>query len=82
MSFYKSHSKAELFLDSSTGQTWVRCKKKVYAETRNRFQENACPNTCDELGAAERIEAERLAKLAEEGLQIKADLIQRGKDLK
>ena len=52
------------------------------AETRNRFQENACPNTCDELGAAERIEAERLAKLAEEGLQIKADLIQRGKDLK
>jgi hypothetical protein len=46
------------------------------------FQENPCVNTCDELGAAERQEAERLARLAEEGLKVKADLIQRGKELK
>jgi hypothetical protein len=39
-------------------------------------------NICDEMGAAEREESERQAKLAEEGLKVKAELIQRGKDLK
>lgn len=41
-----------------------------------------CPNTCEEMGAAEREEMLRQAKLAEEGLKIKSDLIQRGKDLR
>ena len=45
-------------------------------------QESPCVNTCDEMGAAEREESERQARLAEEGLKVKADLIERGKELK
>ena len=48
----------------------------------NCFQDSPCVNTCDEMGAAEREESERQARLAEEGLKVKAELIQKGKELK
>ena len=37
-----------------------------------------CVNNCDEMGAAERIERERLEKVVEEGLRIKAEMASQG----
>jgi len=37
-----------------------------------------CVNNCDEMGAAERIERERLEKVVEEGLRIKAEMAAQG----
>jgi len=37
-----------------------------------------CQNNCDELGAADRVERERLEKLVQEGLKMKAELAARG----
>ncbi len=41
-----------------------------------------CKNNCDELGAAERIERERLEKVVQEGLRIKAELAAQGSQLR
>ena len=38
-----------------------------------------CQNNCDELGAADRIERERLEKQVQEGLRLKAELASKGK---
>ena len=37
-----------------------------------------CVNDCDEMGAAERVERERLAKVVEEGLKLKAEMAAKG----
>ena len=39
---------------------------------------NPCTNNCDELGAAERIELERLEQVVEEGLKLKAEMAAKG----
>jgi hypothetical protein len=40
-----------------------------------------CQNNCDELGAADRVERERLEQLVQEGLRMKAELAAKGKFL-
>ena len=37
-----------------------------------------CQNNCDELGAADRVERERLEQLVQEGLKMKAELASKG----
>ena len=40
-----------------------------------------CQNNCDELGAADRVERERLEQLVQEGLRMKAELAAKGRFL-
>ena len=44
--------------------------------------ENPCKNNCEEMGAAEKIERERLAKVIEEGLQKRNEMAQQGLKMK
>jgi len=51
-------------------------------EWANNFKKDTCDNTCEELGRAAREEAERVQQIFVAGHEIRAQLIERGKDLR